>query len=122
MEQFYTHERAKFFNDMEAQQKIMGTDNPVEQKRIRIKGYKHEVWQENAKEIMRKGLSLKFTQNPKLKKYLKDTENKTLVEANPHDKFWGIGLNANEAMNTDKGLWGNNWLGVLLMDLRKELT
>jgi hypothetical protein len=121
VEQFYAHERARFFNDLEAQQKILGTDNPIEQKRTRIKGFKKEAWHENAKEIMRKGLSLKFNQNPILKKYLNDTGDKILVEANPHDKFWGIVLNTHEAMNTDKKLWGNNRLGVLLMELRKEI-
>ena len=39
-------------------------------------------------DIMESALRLKFSQNPELKEKLLATNNKTLVEASPVDKYW----------------------------------
>ena len=47
---------------------------------------------------------------------------RTLVEASPRDRTWGIGLGASNPKATDKRLWrGSNWLGEILTQVREEL-
>ena len=60
---------------------------------------------------MLKGLRAKFTQNPELAKMLLATGNAQLHENNPEDFFWGY------ADGT-----GKDYLGKLLMQVRKELS
>ena len=71
---------------------------------------------------MKKGLSAKFRQNPSLAKYLKDTGNTVLVEANPHDTYWGVGLSLTSMDIWNPEKWrGKNTLGVLLQQIRDVL-
>ena len=45
-----------------------------------------------------------------------------LVEANPVDRIWGIGLAADDARAEDTGQWhGLNLLGFALMEVRHQL-
>jgi len=50
------------------------------------------------------------------------TGNKTLVEASPLDKVWGIGLAVEDSRVHDPKQWqGLNLLGKVLMRVRDEL-
>lgn len=70
-----------------------------------------------------KGLRAKFNQNPTLKKILLNTGNTDIVEAAPHDTYWGIGLDLDSGLISDKANWrGKNQMGQLLTALREELT
>lgn len=61
---------------------------------------------------------LKFTQNPKLAERLLATGEETLIEGNWwHDNFWGVC----DCRGCFGGSMGQNNLGKLLMDVRKEL-
>jgi hypothetical protein len=45
-----------------------------------------------------------------------------LVEASPTDKYWGVGLDANNPRIDDKANWnGENKFGFLLTNLRDEM-
>ena len=69
-------------------------------------------WEEVKLDIMKNVRSAKFTQNEDLKKKLIDTGNATLIEGNWWgDQYWGV-----------CGDIGENRLGKLLMELRKELS
>lgn len=68
-------------------------------------------WETYKIKIMYIALKAKFTQYEKLKEILLNTGNATLIEASPYDAIWGEGRDG-------KGL---NYLGRLLMKLRKEL-
>ena len=57
---------------------------------------------------MKKGLLLKFTQNPHLKEILLSTGNRSLVEHTEKDKYWGDGGDGS----------GKNRMGILLMEVR----
>lgn len=57
-------------------------------------------------------LESKFS-NPEMRDLLLETDNAILVEGNWwHDEFWGVNI------HTGKGL---NWLGVILMRIRRDL-
>jgi len=94
---------------------VKGSDNPQANINDIISKYQHikvrPDWEQVKLEIMYKALEAKFTQNPKLKKLLLSTGDAKLIENNPKDDFWGIGV--------DKT--GENHLGKLLMKLRDTL-
>lgn len=63
-----------------------------------------------------------YSQNDKMKKELFATFNKTLVEASPRDRLWGIGLGQDNKKVHDKKLWrGKNLLGYALTEVRDTL-
>ena len=67
-------------------------------------------WDAVKEDVMYAGLKAKFD-NAELKALLLGTGKKILIENSPYDSYWGIGPNGK----------GKNRLGVLLMQLRKEL-
>ena len=62
--------------------------------------------------VMRFILTEKFKQHPELAKRLVETGEKTLVEHRKADKYWGDGGDGT----------GKNMLGVILMEIREELS
>jgi ribA/ribD-fused uncharacterized protein len=65
----------------------------------------------------------KFTQDKRLKEILLETGNKTLVEASPYDKIWGIGLAADDKRAKSRSTWqGKNWLGEVLTKVRNDIN
>lgn len=82
-----------------------------------VNNLKHEWrsdWDDIKVGVMKTGLKYKFSDNnPQLRKKLVDTTLTELVEYNWwSDKFWGVCLKTGE---------GENTLGKLLMDIRKQL-
>uniref|UniRef100_A0A6B2LIP5 NADAR domain-containing protein n=1 Tax=Arcella intermedia TaxID=1963864 RepID=A0A6B2LIP5_9EUKA len=70
-----------------------------------------EGWDEKGMEVMLKALRAKFTQHPELSEALKLTTGCWMIEHTKNDKKWGDGLTGD----------GTNYLGKLLMLVRKEL-
>lgn len=68
-------------------------------------------WRKENVNAMKTVLKAKFEQNPKLKEILLATGSAILVEHTARDAFWGDAGNGT----------GENKLGVLLMELRKEM-
>ena len=71
---------------------------------------------------MEEGLKHKFGQNPRLKQFLLATETTVLLEANPKDKFWGVGMSLRNPNIWKKNSWhgkAQNHLGRLLAELRR---
>ena len=61
-------------------------------------------------------------QNPDLKWELLATDGTTLVEENPVDYIWGIGLKKNDPRAKNRATWqGTNWLGETLTKVREIL-
>lgn len=123
-EQWMMYQKAMLFKDYEIAQKIMDTEKPREQKALgrQVKNYVDAAWNAVRKEVVKNGNRLKFTQNKGLLLYLKDTVGTTLVEANPEDSIWGVGLAADDPKIQDKANWkGLNLLGEVLTELRIEL-
>ena len=69
-------------------------------------------WENIKIDVMRYGLKMKFDQNPDIKQKLIDTRSMFIEEGNKwNDLYWGVDLHSGN---------GNNVLGKLLMELRRE--
>lgn len=124
MEQFMMFSKAIIFNDLETGMKILNTAKPSEHKTLgrEIKNFNQEQWDAVKENIVYQGLHEKFTQDSDLADYLLGTGDKLLVEANPEDKIWGIGIDEETARKTPEAEWpGQNLLGKQLTKLRDEL-
>lgn len=121
-EQMYHFEKARYFKDKDAMEKILQTKDPIQQKKVNIKGFKQEEWQKKSEKVMEEIIRVKCEQNSVFRDILcKKTGKKTLIEANPHDPFWGIGLGLRHPNLQDSGKWGLNIFGKVLMRAREAL-
>src|SRR5262245_43698308 len=111
-EQYMMAEKARLFGDQETLSKILAAETPREQKALgrQVKPFDEQRWNSVCREIVYQGNLAKFTQNEDLLALLLATGEKTLVEASPTDKIWGIGLDAKDRRATDPSQWrGKNW-------------
>ena len=116
--------KARQFGDMEVANKILLTQDPMEQKRLgrQVKGFDKEVWDGRARHTVYVGSKERFTQNEFAYDVLIDTQGTELVEAAPRDAIWGVGLSENDPRIDDPRNWkGTNWLGQVLTKLRNDL-
>ena len=123
-EQAFMWEKAVFFNDHESASKILKEENPAKAKKLgrEVKNFDDSKWSEVCYEIMYKINYEKYFQNTRLKNILLSTGDKILVETNFRDTRWGIGLSADNDRVLDESQWqGENLLGKVLMEVRKEL-
>lgn len=82
--------------------------------------FDQQKWDSSCNSIVERGNYLKFSQNVKLKEILLATGSKTIVEASPSDRIWGIGFDAEHAEGKEAE-WGANKLGEALMRVRQSL-
>ena len=123
-EHFMMAEKARLFNDKEAELRILKSASPGAAKSIgrEVKRFDQKIWDENRLKIVVKGNYHKFSQNPDLKTFLLNTKKRVLVEASPLDKIWGIGLDKTNEFATIPVKWkGLNLLGFALMEVRDKL-
>ena len=124
-EQFMMAEKARLFGDSEVRNQILSTHSPKEQKRLgrEVRGFQQTVWEEHREGIVFRGNLAKFQQHAGSRAELLQTGNRTLVEASPYDRIWGIGLRADDPRAIDPGAWrGLNLLGKTLMRVRDALA
>ena len=123
-EQFMMAEKARLFGDEETRKLILAADHPAAQKALgrAVTPFDEARWTGACREIVFRGNIAKFEQNAELRDLLLATGDKTLVEASPKDRIWGIGLAADDPRATNRSAWrGKNWLGEALMRARAEL-
>ena len=123
-EQAFMWEKAVFFNDHESASKILREENPAKAKKLgrEVKNFDDSKWSKVCYEIMYLINYEKYFQNTHLKNILLNTGDKMIIEANPKDTRWGIGLSAKDDRVLDESQWqGENLLGKVLMELRKDL-
>ena len=123
-EQAFMWEKARFFGDHEIAKLILKSPDPKINKDLgrRVKNFNAEKWMEYCYVYMLAVNYAKYNQNEGLKNTLLSTGNKTIVEASPYDKIWGIGLHWNNDDCLDETKWqGMNLLGKVLMEVREEL-
>jgi ribA/ribD-fused uncharacterized protein len=70
---------------------------------------------------MVKILLCKFSDNKTIRESLLKTKNMTLFEASPYDRIWGIGYGKSDARNISPDEYGQNLLGLALMEVREKL-
>ena len=124
-EQYMMAEKARLFGDAEVCRRIMETDDPRRHKRLgrSVRGFTEARWVQHREAIVTRGNLAKFSQNPALKQALLETEARTLVEASPLDRIWGIGLRSTDPRAQDPSQWlGLNLLGEDLMRVRASLA
>jgi ribA/ribD-fused uncharacterized protein len=123
-EQYMMSQKAKVFEDITILNQIMATSDPRKHRELgrKISNYNDKVWNNVSLYIVIEGNKYKFYQNPDMLKKLLQTENKTLVEASPFDKIWGIGMAQNNKNILDETKWGQNKLGIALMRVRELLA
>jgi ribA/ribD-fused uncharacterized protein len=122
-EQYMMYRKAVTFNSPDIALKIAAAKTPRAQKELgrRVSPFKEEVWDQVKLGIVEHGNYLKFTQNEDFKKVLLETGERLLVEAAPKDKIWGIGFKASDAKKVSRDKWGQNLLGIALMNVRKKI-
>ena len=123
-EQYMMAEKAAVFGDMEAHGRILASSNPKQQKAIgrTVRGFDEQVWNSVCRGIVYAGNLARFSQNEAMRADLLATGEKTIVEASPTDRIWGIGLAPDDERALDRTEWrGTNWLGVALMQVRQTL-
>lgn len=124
-EQYMMFSKARLFEDDQMAGKIMATTSPADQKRLgqQVRNFQPDIWDQKKIEIVFDGNLAKFSQNSGLRKKLIATGSAILVEANPKDIIWGIGLSENDPSVFDPTAWrGENLLGEILMQVRSKLT
>lgn len=125
-EQYFMKKKQETFDkyNEELSNKILNETSPSKIKILgrKVKNYDENIWNELRYDIMKKGIYEKFKQNNDIKEKLLLTKDKILVEASPHDKIWGIGLDEHNAKIINPSNWkGLNLLGKALMEVRTEL-
>lgn len=124
-EQFYQYQKAVRHNDHVRAKQILECDDPGRCKSLGGKVFIPDlkVWEDSSKEIMFKGCLTKFTQNSSLKDFLLSTGDTVIIEANPKDQFWSVGLSLQDPNLFKPASWsGSNNLGKILRLIRDKLS
>ncbi len=121
-EHLYMNAKALFFEDKESSLKILSATTPRDAKKLgrQVKNFNQKLWDEVKFSAMLTSLRYKFLVCPEFRQELMSTGNKTLVEASPYDKIWGIGMKEDNPNILKTELWGENLLGECLMIVRRE--
>ena len=123
-EQYMMYQKAMLFGDNDTAEAIIQTSNPKTHKSLgrKVKGFGDKLWEMHRERIVYEGNFAKFTQNPELFNILMSTGEKILVEANPVDTIWGIGLSEDNPDALIPAKWkGQNLLGKVLTQVRDDL-
>lgn len=123
-EQFMMAEKARMFGDEEAVTQILASRNPRQQKALgrSVRGFDSGAWNDVCRGIVYVGNLGRFSQDDAGRRELLATGHRTIVEASPTDRIWGIGLAQDDPRALDPGQWrGTNWLGIALMQVRESL-
>ncbi len=105
--------QAQKFSGTEFEDIIRLLDNPMKAAEMgRNKDLPlREDWEQVKDDIMRKAVCAKFTQNHEIRHILMSTGKETIIENTINDYYWGCGKDGS----------GKNMLGIILMEVRKEL-
>ena len=124
MEQYMMYEKALLFQDQEAAEKILQTDNVADIKALgrSVQHFDDKIWIKVREEIVYKGVCEKFRQNPELAENLEKTGEEIISECAVKDRIWGIGLSMKDENRHCIDRWrGQNLLGKILMRVREEI-
>lgn len=124
-EQYFMYQKCLLFDpeNKELLAKILASTDPAKIKNFgrQVKNFNEHIWKNSRESAMYSAVTLKFSQNSKLKKILLDSGNKMLYEASQQDKIWGIGFYAGDALS-NRHKFGMNLLGKCLARVRNDLS
>lgn len=136
-EQWMMWNKAQLTGDETSAKATMATISPRKQKQLGrdVRGFDVDAWNKIKLDVVERGNYLKFTQGTNvssmkmddggdpvlLKSLLLETEERELVEASRFDRVWGIGFDAQQALAVPKEKWGQNLLGIALMNVRERI-
>ncbi|OBR04720.1 hypothetical protein CH63R_11423 [Colletotrichum higginsianum IMI 349063] len=122
-EHYMMHGKALLFADAYAALAILRADHPRKVRALgrRVRGFDGARWDAERERVVREGNLHKFRGAPHLRERLLATGSRELVEASPTDRIWGIGFAPDKAPASDRGGWGLNLLGKVLMEVREAL-
>ena len=123
-EQWMMFAKAKLFEDEAVANAICATRDPSTQKRLgqQVAPFDQGLWDRWKIEIVYRGNLAKFAQNGGAARRLALTAPAMLVEANPRDWVWGVGLSLDDPNANAPSAWkGANLLGRILTRVRMEL-
>lgn len=121
-EKWMMYQKAMYFKDTNTANMILRWADPSKIKKLgrQVEGFDERLWADVRENIVFYGNMLKFTQNSELMTQLINTGLRTLVEASPYDKVWGVGLKEDDPLILDESNWkGKNLLGKCLMKVRQ---
>ncbi|MEX5637895.1 NADAR family protein [Parafrankia sp. FMc2] len=124
-EHFMMEQKARLFGDETAAERVLAAASPGEAKTLgrQVRDFDEEIWASRRYDIVVRGSFAKFSQDPALREYLVGTSRRTLVEASPLDRVWGIGIAADDERAGRPSAWpGLNLLGFALMEVRGLLA
>ena len=103
-EQYMMYSKAVIFKDYDIASKILAQQSPGKQKKLGrlVNNFEPQKWNTISEQIVYQANYAKFTQNIDLLEKLFLTGKSELVEVNPSDTIWGIGLPANNPKIYDK--------------------
>lgn len=122
--QFLMAEKARVLGDEEVRSQIIQLRHRDEIDKVGndIWSRKAEAWDKQMFHLAVKGNLAKFEQNPSLRSFLLETQNRILVETDPNDLIWGIGLKEGQREIQNPDLWpGSNLMGFALMVVRDKI-
>ena len=123
-EQYMIAEKARVFRDRKRRMKIMETTNLMEMKALgrKVKKFRSKTWDKMKYSVVLNANYYKFSQNKEMRNRLLNINDRVIVEANPTDIIWGIGLAKNDSEASNPKVWlGLNLLGFALMEVRDEI-
>ena len=123
-EQYMMARKAVAFNDPVTFDKIMKEYNPKIIKDLgqQVGNFNQIEWDVIKYGIVKEGNRAKFTQNEKFRKLLQEVNGRTLVEASPYDRIWGVGLKQDDDRILDESKWlGENLLGKAITEIALDL-
>ena len=124
-EQFIMVEKARFCSDQRAVKAIMDEAEPVKQKALgkTLIDFDQNLWQASARDIILPGLISKFEQCASCKEMLLATGTRSIVEGNPHDTFFGVGVSIHSPAIWNPAMHkGKNVMGKMLVAIRDKVA
>lgn len=116
-------QKALLFNDLKSFEEILAAHSPFEAEKLgkKIMGFNQKIWEQCRFDLLITGNYAKFSQNTPLYDFLINTNSKIIVEANPLDEIYGIGLSVDHPDSAHPLKWkGLNLLGFALMKVRDQ--
>ena len=123
VQQWIDANKAMYFGDDEALDKIMETKSPAYSKKVaREIEDEDEQWWKKVYALTKQGIEEKVKQNEDVRKELEATGDALIAEAQVYNPFWTTGVDIDDKDIADYTKWpGKNMMGKLLMKIRDGL-